>query len=96
MTGYKIRLAVINCQSICNAFGQFINVEVKWPGSIHDARVFSNCEVQKRFAEGKFKLIPFTIRNEGICLTIALQMKKSSLIKCYAVQEIKQNVLLAD
>ena len=47
---------LFNCQSICNAFGQFINVEVKWPGSVHDTCVFSNCEVQKRFAEGKFKL----------------------------------------
>ena len=46
----------INCQAICNAFGQFTNVEVKWPGSLHDARVFSNCDVQKRFSDGKLDL----------------------------------------
>ena len=47
---------MINCQAICNAFGQFIDVEVKSPGSLHDARVFSNCEVQKCFSEGKLDL----------------------------------------
>ena len=46
----------INCQAIYNAVGQFINVEVKWPGSLHDARVFANYDIQKRFAEGKLKL----------------------------------------
>lgn len=46
----------INCQGICNAFGQFINVEVKWPGSLHNARVFANSEIQKLFSDGKLKL----------------------------------------
>lgn len=32
----------INCQEICNLNGKFINVEIKWPGSMHDARVFAN------------------------------------------------------
>lgn len=30
-----------------DAFGQFINIEVKWPGSGHDAEVFPNCDIQK-------------------------------------------------
>ena len=46
----------LNCQAICNAFGQFINVEIKWPGSVHDARVFANCDVQKALTDQKFKL----------------------------------------
>jgi len=46
----------INCQGICNAVGQFVNVEVKWPGSLHDARVFGYCEIQKRFSDGKVEL----------------------------------------
>ena len=44
----------INCQAICNAFGQFINVEIKWPGSVHTARVFANSEVHKGFTENRF------------------------------------------
>jgi len=46
----------INCQAICDAYGKFIDVEIKWPGSVHDARVFANCEVQKNLSAGNFKL----------------------------------------
>ena len=46
----------INCQAICDAYGQFINVEIQWPGSVYDARVFANCLVQKNYSTGKFKL----------------------------------------
>ena len=35
----------INCQAICDAYGKFINVEVKWPDSVQDTRVFANCDV---------------------------------------------------
>ena len=46
----------LNCQAMCDAFGKFINVEIKWPGSVHDARVFGNCEIQKRYASGNLKM----------------------------------------
>ena len=44
----------IDCQAICDTYGRFINVEVKWPGSVHDARVFASCSVQKNFVSGSF------------------------------------------
>ena len=31
-------------------------MEVKWPESLHDARVFSNCDVQKCLLDGKLDL----------------------------------------
>ena len=53
--GYKMKYS-LNVQAICNHIGQFIDVEIKWPGSVHDARVFANSNVQKSYSEGKFKL----------------------------------------
>ena len=46
----------INCQAICDAYGKFINVEVKWSDSVHDARVFANCDIQNNYSSGKFNL----------------------------------------
>ena len=43
----------INCQAIYNHNGKFINAEIKWEGSVHDARLFANSEVQNSFSENK-------------------------------------------
>ena len=32
------------------------DADIKWPGSLHEARVFANSEVQKGYIKGKFKL----------------------------------------
>ena len=46
----------LNCQAIWDAYGKFVNVEINWPGRVHDARVFANCKVQESFTSGNFKL----------------------------------------
>ena len=46
----------INCQAVCDVHGKFIDVEIKSPGSVHDASVCINCAVQKSYSAGKFKL----------------------------------------
>ena len=42
--------------SCCDAYGKFINIEVKWLGSANDARVFANCDIQNNYSSGKFNL----------------------------------------
>ena len=32
------------------------DIDIKWPGSRHDARVFAKSEVQKDHIKGKFKI----------------------------------------
>ena len=46
----------INVQAIADCNGRFTDVDIKWPGSLHDARVFTNSEAQKGYIKGKFKL----------------------------------------
>ena len=52
---YKMKFT-INVQAISDCNGKFTDVDIKWPGSLHDARVFVNSEVQKCYTKGKFNL----------------------------------------
>ncbi|KAK0156553.1 putative nuclease HARBI1 [Merluccius polli] len=43
----------INVQ-ICDAACIVTNVEAKWPGSVHDSRIYRECRLSNRFARGEF------------------------------------------
>ena len=42
----------LNVQAICDSQGSFMDVECKWPGSVHDAKVFSNSYVCQSLQNG--------------------------------------------
>ena len=48
---YKMKYS-LNVMAICDHNGSFIDVEIMWPGSVHDARVFANSSVKKGLADG--------------------------------------------
>ena len=44
----------LNVKAICDCRGIFLDVDCRWPGSIHDAKVFSNSFVNKKLREVNF------------------------------------------
>ncbi|XP_028437520.1 putative nuclease HARBI1 [Perca flavescens] len=44
----------INVQMICDADCTFSNVEAKWPGSVHDSRVFRASTILQRLSQGEY------------------------------------------
>ena len=42
----------LNIQAICNTKGKFIDIDCRRPGSVHDAKVFSNSTIMRKFREG--------------------------------------------
>ena len=53
---YKMKYT-LNVQGVCNWKGVFLNVDVKWPGSVHDGRVFSNSMINELLREGKLPMV---------------------------------------
>ena len=53
---YKMKYT-LNVQGICDYEGKFIDVDCRWPGSVHDAKVFSNSTINKMFRDGSLPLL---------------------------------------
>ena len=49
----------ISVQAVCDFKGYFMDVECRWPGSVHDAKVFSNSFIKNKLQSGE--LPPSTI-----------------------------------
>lgn len=47
---YKMKYT-INVQGVCDYHGQFIDVDIRWPGTTHDANVFSYSSINQRIKD---------------------------------------------
>ena len=56
----------LNVQAVCNYKGAFMDVECKWPGSVHDAKVFANSSICKRLRSSDLPTIFQTISNSEV------------------------------
>lgn len=48
-----------NVQAVCDFRGIFKDVDCRWPGSVHDAKVFANSSINKKIKES---LLPITYK----------------------------------
>ena len=48
---YKMYFS-LNVQAICDCKGLFMDIDCRWPGSVHDAKVFANSRVNQKMALG--------------------------------------------
>ncbi len=42
----------LNVQAVCDYRGHFLDVECRWPGSVHDAKVFANSSINAKLQNG--------------------------------------------
>ena len=89
----------INVQVIGDCNGRFTDADIKWPGSLHDGRVFASSEAQKGYTKGKFKLYHYElISSDGLIPQILLGDPTYPLLpyvlKEYAVCQGNNEVML--
>ena len=62
---YKMKYT-LNVQSVCDYSGKFIDVDIRWPGATHDAKVFSYSSINGVLKEWGTRGTDTAIRMQNI------------------------------
>ena len=57
---------LLSLQAVCDYKRAFMDVESKWPGSVHDVKVFANSSIWKRLRSSDLPIIFKTISNSEV------------------------------
>ena len=49
----------LSVQAVCDFQGHFMDIDCRWPGSVHDAKIFANSSLNKKLSNG---LLPVTYK----------------------------------
>jgi hypothetical protein len=63
----------LNVQAVCDYRGHFMDVDCRWPGSVHDAKVFANSTINKK------------LRDKELPMAYQELIKGRSKVGCYLI-----------
>ena len=68
----KTDTPLINIQAVCDYRYRFFDVVVKWPWSVHDARIFANSRINELLRNGEVPSYPRKIMDEEDPVTLCI------------------------
>ena len=77
----------LNVQAVCDYKGAFMDLECKWPGSVHDAKVFANSSICKRLHSSDLPTIFQTITNRKVKIPNYLIQDPAYPLLSYCMRE---------